>query len=99
MIQIQFIADGASELPAEACDHSILATKLKECPAASKASPDWRNIRRRSTKRRLTLELQESKDEYDEGCLESFADSVADIHGLKQHPDGWVQVDADIDEP
>jgi hypothetical protein len=94
MIQIKLLPDGGSDLPIEAKDHSILADKLVAAdPPDHSPAPSWRDIERVVTDSHILLRIEGTLDDYASGALDGFATAVANINGLKKHPDGWVEVD------
>lgn len=99
MIQIKLIPEGDSKLPVEAEDHGVLADNLKGAdPPDHSPAPSWRDIRRVVHKEYLYLEIDGSLDDYADGALDGFATAIANINGMKKHPDGWVEIE-DEEEP
>jgi hypothetical protein len=98
MIEIKLIPDGAAEIPEEASDHGILASLLENNanPSSNSAMASWREIERVVPGHRGYIKLQLP------GTLEDESSSTRDgvttaivnnISGLKEHPDGWVEIE------
>lgn len=97
MIEIKLVPDGVSKVPNEAKDHSNLASKLEGAdPPDHSPAPSWRDIERvvAGSGEFVELRVSGSLDDYASGALDAFANAVANINGLKKHPDGWTEVDA-----
>lgn len=96
-IQVRLISDGASKIPAEAKDHGILASRLESAdPPDHSPAPSWRDIQRvvPGTQDHVVLRIEGAAlDDYASGALDGFATAVANINGLKKHPDGWTEVE------
>ena len=96
-IRIQLIPDGGAQVPAEARDGSIMASYLEEAdPPSASPAPSWRDIKRvtRGDGSVVFLEIDNaSLDDYAPKALEAFSAAIAQINGLKEHPNGWVEVD------
>ena len=97
MIRIKLLPDGLTEIPVEARDHSVLASKLEAADPPDKSpAPSWRDIEREvpGSKDHLVLRIPDATlDDYASGALDGFANAVANINGLKKHPDGWTETE------
>jgi len=97
-IRIKLIPDGIGSLPAEARDHSILASHLESAdPPDHTPAPSWGDIERVLVGDELYLQIEGATlDDYASGALDAYATAVTNISGLKKHPDGWEAVDESV---
>jgi len=108
MIELQFIPDGAAEVPVEAREHNILATHLQNDgdPVLSTEDGDdvassWREITRviPGHGRYIAIRIPGQPGEYSQTTLDGLRTAVVgNITGLKAHPDGWEAIE-DPEEP
>jgi len=95
MIEIKLIPDGGDGVPVESKDHGILADRLEAAdPPDQSPAPSWRDIQRvvPGTAEYVALRIPGATlDDYNEYALDNFATAVANINGLKKHPDGWTE--------
>ena len=99
-IKIRLIADGLTELPGEAKDSTIIASRLENADlSAISSAPNWREIERVRPGNDEYMELRVSDatlNDYDQAALDTFAQSIcSNISGIKEHPDGWVEEEPD----
>lgn len=102
MIELKLIPDGASEVPAEARDHGILATHLENngSPSSDTANATgtantWKDIERIVPGHReyIAIRVPGEVADYSGNSLDGFKNAIVNnISGLKAHPDGWTHV-------
>lgn len=97
MIEITLIPDGSAKIPAEARDHSVLASMLEAAdPPDQSDAPSWRNIERviSGSNESVVLRIRDATlNDYADSTLDAYATAVGSINGLKKHPDGWTEVE------
>lgn len=97
MIEVVIYPDGAAELPAEARDHGILASHLSAANADIEGNNsvviDWREVEREVHRERMVLRAPGAMSDYQQAALDAITGAVVNnVNGLKQHPDGWTEV-------
>ena len=101
-VAIELIPDGSAEAPAEARDHGILTTYMKN--AGIPDVPDttlsgWRDVERvvYGSGRHVGLRVGDEAEtlaDFPDTALATLSDAiVTNINGLQTHPDGWHNVE------
>lgn len=93
-VKIKLIPDGMPQIPQEAQDSDILASCLENSGYA-----DWRMVERVVTGSGSCVELRlnGSLSDYTKSGLGTISESItANINGLKEHPNGWHEIESGI---
>lgn len=96
MIEVRLIPDGGSEVPVEGREHGVLATHLEAQgdPPADSPAGGWRGVERIVHREEVRLRLPGTLADYSSGSLDGLATAITgNVNGLKQHPDGWYEVE------
>jgi hypothetical protein len=98
MIEIKLIPDGNTEVPPEAADHGLLESFLNSNANPSENSPmsDWHDVERvvPGHRRYIILRLPGTLEDESQTTRDAVTGAIVNqINGIKEHPDGWQDVD------
>lgn len=92
-IQTTFIPDGLSKLPVGAIYGTEMAAHLE-----NSGYSEWRSVERiiYGSRTKIELRLDGNLSDYQQSDLDTVSGAiVGNINGLKEHPEGWHEVQSD----
>lgn len=94
-VETVLLPENSAELPAEARDHGVLWAHLQKASvSAESAMASTREVERVVENDRIRLRVEGSLADHSASTLDGLVTAITNnVSGLKQHPDGWVEVE------
>ena len=98
-VEIELLPDGSDSLPVEARDHGVLWSHLQNASISADSVMDSaRDVEREVRHDRIVLRVEGSLADHSSSTLDGLVTALTNnISGLKQHPDGWNEVEEDTE--